>query len=80
MKYSPYARLEEEDIIQDGDEVRFDTPFSHFSQNVDISLDHLRMQWNKFFPCWIGKKFSSFLKGSEKFGKIDARRLIEKIV
>jgi len=77
MKYSPYARLDDNDTFKNGDEIRFDTPFSHISQYCDVEMDYKRSEWRLVSDYWIGKKFGTFRKGVRKFGKIDCRRKVK---
>jgi hypothetical protein len=82
MKFSPYSRLDDNDIMIKGDEIRFATRRSSLSQYCDPSLDEERMRWTPITKYWIGHTFGEFRKGLTKpksyhnHGRIECRRKI----
>ena len=74
MTRCEYERLEPEDVIQEGDELRFATPLSSLTQHVDESLDRSRSRWQQVSPCWVGRRASEFFAGCKRFGRVDIRR------
>jgi len=82
MRLSPYGRLDDEDIMQQGDEIRFSTRRSTLQQYCDESLDDERVRWTPITAYWIGRKFGEFRKGLTKpksfhnHGLIECRRRI----
>ena len=76
MTLSQYGRLEDSDVMQEGDEIRYDSPYSNFDAYADESLDESRRQWQRIYPYWVGKTFGEFRNGPSQRGrgKIDCRR------
>lgn len=73
MRRSPYFRLDDDDVMVDGDEIRFDTPLSFLTQQADEGNDEGRRGWVSVAKVWVGKTFGEFRRGLPN-QKIDCRR------
>lgn len=74
MRRSPYLRLDDDDVMIEGDEIRFDTPLSLLTQQADVENDEGRRKWFSVAKVWVGKTFGEFRRGLPRSGKIDCRR------